>query len=119
VFILNRPRPPVMETSAESEPAPDRPEARPEWRSLSHLRDRVEAAVREIERLRAENVALAERLAALQAERDEAPSFVFGDDEEPEAVRAKVQGFIDLVDGLLAAGEAVGGDGAADEQEAA
>lgn len=111
-----------MEPSAAPEADAGRPEARPEWRSLSHLRDRVEAAVREIERLRAENDALAGRLAELQAERAQAPSFAFGEGEDPDATRARVQGFLDLVDGLLAAGEPPaqpGGDGAADESEAA
>ena len=36
----------------------------------------------------------------------------FGEGEDPEDVKARVQGFIDLVDGLLAAGEGPGGDGA-------
>lgn len=101
-----------MEPSAASEADPGRPEARPEWRSLSHLRDRVEAAAREIERLRTENAALAARLAELQESRAAEPSFTFGEGEDPEDVKARVQGFIDLVDGLLAAGEGPGGDGA-------
>ena len=90
-----------MESSLPRDDEPSRPGAgRPEWRSLSHLRDRVEEAVLEIERLRSENAALAKRLLELQAGAD-APSFVFGEGEDTEALRARVQGFLDLVDGLL------------------
>lgn len=99
-----------MEPTAPSEADPGRPDGRPEWRSLSLLRDRVEAAVREIERLRAENAALAERLAALQDAQADAPSFSFGGDD-PEALKSRVRGFIDLVDDLLETGEP-SGDGA-------
>ena len=104
-----------MEPTAPAEDEPGRPEpARSEWRSLSHLRDRVDAAVREIERLRSENAALGKRLAELQQD-GPAPSFAFGESESPEALKARVQGFIDLVDGLLAApsGTAAGANGAA------
>ena len=92
-------------------PSPDagapRPDAgRADWRSLSHLRDRVEAAAREIERLRAENAALAKRVLDLQDGREGAPSFAFGDaGEDREALRKRVQGFIDTVDDLLRAAE--------------
>ena len=93
----------------------DRPEAgRADWRLLRHLRDRVEAAAAEIERLRAENAALAERVAGLRDDRDTAPSFSFGGGgEDPEALRARVQGFIDTIDGLLGTARP-GGDGAPD-----
>ncbi|WP_420455646.1 cell division protein ZapB [Rubrivirga sp.] len=100
-----------MEPTAPSEADPVRPESRPEWRSLSHLRDRVEAAVREIERLRSENAALAKRLLELQEGQASAPSFSFGEGEDPAVLRARVQGFIALVDDLLQAGEQ--GDGSA------
>ena len=100
-----------MEPTAPAEDDPGRPEpARSEWRSLSRLRDRVDAAAREIERLRTENAALGKRLVELQDDAS-APSFAFGESESPEALKARVQGFIDLVDGLLAA-DAAGGDGA-------
>ena len=92
--------------------ATDRPDAAwPEWRALSHLRDRVETAAREVERLRAENAALAQRVLELQDARDDrAPSFSFGGEgEDVEALRVRVQGFIDTIDGLLRAG----GDGTA------
>lgn len=73
------------------------------WRSLSHLRDRIDAAVREIERLRAENADLARRLVDLE-DGPPSPSFSFGDDESPDVLRARVQGFIDLVDGMIESG---------------
>ena len=102
-----------METSPLPEDEPTRADpGRPEWRSLSHLRDRVEAAVREIERLRSENAALAKRLIELQDAREDAPSFAFGEGEDPDAIRGRVQGFIDLVDGIL---QETAGDGAAGE----
>ena len=97
-----------MEPTAPPEAEPGRPDGRPEWRSLSHLRDRVEAAAREIERLRSENAALAKRLLELQDAQAGAPSFAFGEGEDADALKSRVQGFIDLVDGLLEAG----GDGA-------
>ncbi len=100
-----------MEPTAPSEADPVRPESRPEWRSLSHLRDRVEAAVREIERLRSENAALAKRLLELQDHEAAAPSFAFGEGEDPDVLRTRVQGFIALVDDLLQAGDQ--GDGSA------
>ena len=92
---------------------------RPEWPALDHLRERVETAAREIERLRAENAALAQRVLELQDARDhQAPSFSFGGGaEDTEALKAQVQSFIETIDGLLAATEA-GGDGAAGEPEA-
>ena len=106
-----------METDATPDPddAADRPEAgRREWTALSRLRDRVEAAAREVERLRAENAALARRVLELQDARDvPATSFSFGGEgEDVEALRARVQGFIDTIDGLLSDGP-VGGDGTA------
>ena len=108
---LNGPPPLRMEPTAEPDAEQGRPDPRPEWRSLSHLRDRVGAAVREIERLRSENAALAKRLLEIQEAGPAAPSFAFGDGEDPAALKARVQGFIDLVDGLLEAGDDVGGDG--------
>ena len=94
---------PPMDHAAGSEPAHS-DGSRSEWRSLSHLRDRVGAAVREIERLRTENAALAGRLADLEDD-EGAASFSFGDGESPDALKARVQGFIDLVDGLIERGD--------------
>ena len=103
----------LMEPDAPTPPDDAaRSAARQEWRALGHLRDRVEAAAREVERLRAENAALAQRVLELQDARDHrGPSFTFGGEgEDVEALRTRVQGFIDTIDGLLA----TGGDGAAD-----
>ena len=89
-------------------PTPDPGAARAEtsradWRSLSHLRERVFAAAQELERLRTENAALAQRVLELQDGRDAAPSFAFGEaGGDAEAVRQRVQGFIDAIDTLLA-----------------
>ena len=97
-----------MET--DSLPRPDGPSPRPstpppaEWRALSRLRERVEAAAREIERLRGDNAALAARVADLQAGLgDEAPAFALPAAGDAEALRARVQGFIDTIDEVLAA----------------
>ena len=93
----------AMEPTASSSDVPtSRPSrSRSELRSLSQLRDRVEASVREIERLRRENEALAERVAELQ-DAQSGPSFSFGEGEDTDELKARVQSFIDLVDGLLA-----------------
>ena len=84
-------------------PAPSGDPARTEWKALARLRERVETAAREIERLRVENAELAARLAesggpALPLE---------GDSEE---VRAQIQGFIDAIDRVLEAPEPSGED---------
>lgn len=79
----------------------------PSLQALERLRDRVEAAAREIERLRQENERLAERvqeLAALEAARPEdggpLPTLVL--ESDPEALRRKVEGFIEAIDRVLA-----------------
>lgn len=102
------------DTPPTRDAAADRPDGgRSEWRAIDHLRERVETAAREIERLRTENAALAQRVLELQDARDlQAPSFSFGGGEDTEALKARVQGFIDTIDGILA-----GGDGAAGEPE--
>ena len=93
-----------MEPDAPTPDAPRSDASRDDWRSLSHLRDRVETAAREIERLRTENAALALRLQELQDNREGTPSFAFGEGaEDPDGLRRKVQGFIDTIDGLLQA----------------
>ena len=113
---------PIFTVSSSSLMEPDAPTplddaarpgaARQEWRALGLLRDRVEAAAREIERLRTENAALAQRVLELQDARDHrGPSFTFGGEgEDVEALRTRVQGFIDTIDGLLR----TSGDGTAD-----
>ena len=68
-------------------------------RALDRLRDRVEKAAREIERLRAENLELAARVREIDAGAG-GPSLDFGGD--PAEMRAQVEGFIEAVDRLLA-----------------
>jgi hypothetical protein len=93
-----------MEPDASSRPVPPPPA---EWRALSRLRERVEDAVREVERLRAQNASLARRVAELQEGlgADEAPGLAFPGGADPDALRAKIQGFIDAIDEVLAAPE--------------
>ncbi|HYE94975.1 MAG TPA: hypothetical protein VD962_02100 [Rubricoccaceae bacterium] len=83
---------------------PDRTDAaRAEWHALARLRDRVEAAAREVERLRAENAALARRLGSIQEQAGgpPGPGFALPDDGDPEALRAKIQAFIAAIDEAL------------------
>lgn len=73
--------------------------------ALERLRERVEAAAAEIERLRAENAELAARvreLAALDAAGGDATVLGLSIDEEPEALREKIEGFIAVIDRMLA-----------------
>lgn len=72
-------------------------------RALDRLRDRVEKAAREIERLRTENAELRARVQDLAAhdavEGDTGAALALGDD--PEAVRAQIEDFIGAIDRLL------------------
>ena len=68
--------------------------------SLERLRDSIEAAARELKRLREENAALAERVAALEAHPgtglEQGTLLPF--DEDPEVLRRKVASFIEAID---------------------
>ena len=70
---------------------------------LERLRERVETAARELERLRKDNALLARRIAELEArpavDADQA-FLVF--DSDPEALRKKVESFIQAIDAHLA-----------------
>jgi len=71
--------------------------------SLERLRDRVKKAAHELERLRKENTALAERIRQLETR--PAVDFdgtVLAFDEDPEALREKVESFIRSIDTYLA-----------------
>lgn len=73
--------------------------------ALERLRERVEAAAKEIERLRTENAALTERvreLAAHPAISADPDGLHLALDTDPEVLRAKVQGFIETLDRMLA-----------------
>ena len=71
-------------------------------RSLRKLRDRVERAANELIRLRSENQLLQERieeLEAMPATNDDAGGLVL--DGNPEALKRKVEGFIQAIDDYL------------------
>ena len=106
-----------METERPDLP---RPEAAPrnELRALAQLRDRVEAAALEVERLRAENAALAARVAELEAGASSPALSLFAEDEGVEKLRVKIQGFIAAIDQVLNAPEPAAGGGAAARRDA-
>ncbi len=88
-----------------------------EWRTLRRLRERAEAPVREIERLRADNATLAARVGELQgALGEDGPAPTLPGD--PETLRTRVQGFIDAIDDVLAAGDAPAEGSSGDTPEA-
>jgi predicted RNase H-like nuclease (RuvC/YqgF family) len=69
---------------------------------LERLRDRVEVAARELTRLREENEALRTRLEQMSGNADlELADSISALDEDPEVVRRKVRGFIELIDRYL------------------
>ncbi len=72
-------------------------------RTLEQLRDRVETAMSEIERLRKENAELTERLQSLEqsAHPDDPNRTVITIDERPEVARRKVNRFIEVLDTYL------------------
>jgi hypothetical protein len=81
--------------------------------ALERLRDRIEAAVAEIERLREENAALAGRVQDLAADgvaggEANPPGLTLEGD--PETLRKQVEGFIEAVDRMLAVPNAPGED---------
>ena len=80
---------------ASTDPSPDSAEST--TASLEQLRDRVTRAVAEILRLREANRTLAQRIAHLESER--APGLQLDDD--PEALREKITGFIEALDRFL------------------
>jgi regulator of replication initiation timing len=64
--------------------------------TLARLRERVEAAAREIERLRIENRSLSDRLAELETFSDVLP-----ETGDPDVLKARLQRFIGAVDRAL------------------
>ena len=95
-----------MESTVTSEsqsfevPGGEHAAARDELRALRRLRERVEAAVNELERLRAENLALATRVATLEGGEDGAPALALPA-SNGEDMRAKLDGFIAAIDQAL------------------
>jgi regulator of replication initiation timing len=69
--------------------------------ALERLRDRVEVAARELARLRSENEALSDRLSEVRPEPDAREKAVMTIDEDPEVIRRKVSGFIEILDSYL------------------
>lgn len=70
--------------------------------SLERLREKVEGAAQELKRLREENEDLVARIAELEArpaQESDAASVSF--EEDPEALRRKVTGFIEAIDQYL------------------
>jgi hypothetical protein len=86
------------------EEAPAGPAGPPE-QALERLRTRVLDAVRELERLREENDALAARLADLEAQQGRALPDAFFDGGDPAVLRERVEGFIEALDTYLAQDE--------------
>ena len=89
-------------------PSPTAPEPSDEGlAALERLRKRVEAAAAEIERLRTENAALAERVRELAAHDvargDGGAGLSLTLEGDPSALRKKVEGFIEAIDQMLAA----------------
>ncbi len=71
--------------------------------SLVRLRERVKQAAHELERLRKENAALAERIEQLETHPDiNLDGTVFAFDADPDVLREKVEGFIKTIDAYLA-----------------
>ncbi len=67
-------------------------------RSLELLRERIEAAAREIHRLRQENAELADKIAALEKTQGNDLRTILEVDAPPEQVREKILGFINAID---------------------
>ena len=96
------PETPPDTTAAADEAAKPRGASLRSLQAVARLRERVEAAVRELERLRQENAALAERIRQLEA--NPAADFegtLLTFDEDPDAVREQVERFIATLDRYL------------------
>lgn len=71
-------------------------------RSLRRLRDRIERAAHELQVLREENAALNERIQELEAmPSDSGEGGVRFLETDPDALKRKVEGFIDVIDQYL------------------
>lgn len=90
-----------MEPTASPSPASSEGPPRREWRALAQLRDRVEQAAAELVRLRAENEALAARVAEMEA----GGGGLVPAGTDPEALKKQVRRFIEAVDQAIEAAE--------------
>ena len=71
--------------------------------SLERLRERVKQAVHELDRLRKENAALAERIRQLETRPDvDLDGTVLAFEADSDVLREKVEGFIKTIDTYLA-----------------
>lgn len=71
--------------------------------SLERLRDRVQTAVRELDRLHKENAVLTERIKDLEKRPAiDGVGTLLDFDENPDTLREKVEGFIEAIDQYLA-----------------
>lgn len=95
--------PPPANAAKAPAPKPARTErpASPE-QALERLRARTLDAVRELERLRTENELLAQRVFDLEREGGRTPDVILPFAETPEAMRAKMDEFIEALDTFLA-----------------
>ena len=92
-----------MESDSSPRPVSPATPQRAEWRTLARLRERVQTTALEIERLRTENAALAQRVLELQNSRAEAaPELALAaDGEDADALKARIEGFIRAIDDIL------------------
>ena len=95
-----------MEPLRPRSAGPSEEPARDDLRGLRRLRERIEAAARELERLREENAALTARVAALEG--NDPGAALALDVTSPEAaaeLRARIDGFIAAIDQALREGD--------------
>lgn len=64
------------------------------------LRDRVNKSIKEIERLRKESAKLSKQVKELEADGG-GDGFSLSDGETPEELKAKIEGFIAMIDSML------------------
>lgn len=65
------------------------------------LRDRVNKAIKEIEKLRKENAKLSAQVKKLEAAAGGGGGFGLTDSESPEELKARIEGFIATIDDVL------------------
>lgn len=94
--------PPAADASPNAAPEPGAPRLEgPPGIVLERLRDRIRDVVREVDSLRAENQRLSQQVATLQQQAGAGDPALLRLDESPEALRSKVEAFIDALDTYL------------------